>query len=168
MKNYIALLLVCCCLAGCTNAPGDFETSKEKMEKERKGSILGEDALTWKWSKDEKDKAPDARKTEAGDPLWSAASQVTSSYPISFSNFHAHIIQTGWIYTPDNASIRHRFTIRVLGKEPKADNLEVLMMMEKKSGSNWTPATPDMAIRHALVDRIVSEATRIYDQHKRD
>jgi hypothetical protein len=42
------------------------------------------------------------------------------------------------------------------------------MMMEKKNGSSWTPATPDMAIRHALVDRIVSEATRIYDQHKRD
>lgn len=168
MKNYLAVLAVCFCVVGCNSAPGDFDTAKEKMEKERKGSILGEDALTWKWSKDEKGKAPDAKKSEATDPLWSAVSQVAAEYPISFSNFHAKIIQTDWIYTTEKPDIRHRFTIRLLGKEPKADNLDVLMMMEKKVGSNWTPATPDMNIRHALVDRIVSEATRIYDQHKRD
>jgi hypothetical protein len=168
MYNYLVTLFVCTCLVGCGGAPGDFESPKEKMERERKGSVFGEDALTWKWSKDEIDKKPDTKKIEATDPLWTAVSQVTSEYPISFSNFHAHIIQTDWIYKPESPDVRYRFTVRLLGKEPKADNLEVLMMMEKKQGSNWAPTAPNMSIRHALVERIISEAIRIYDQHKRD
>lgn len=168
MKNYAELLLVSTVLVGCTGAPGDFETSTEKTKKERNGSIFGEGSSAWKWSKDEKDKIPDEKKTEAEDPLWAAVSQVASEFPISFSNFHARIIQTDWIYAPEKPDARHRFTVRLLGRAPKADNLEVLMMMEKKNGSNWAPATPDMAIRQALVERVISEAIRIYDQHKRD
>lgn len=165
MKSYLTLLLFCVTLSSCSNneATGGFDTAKERLDQERKGSVLGKDALTWKWSKDA------SEKTATGDdPMWTAVSRITSEHPISFNNFHARIIQTDWIASADKPDIRYRFTVRVLGKSPKADNLEVLMMMEKKQGSNWVTATPDTSIRHALIDRIVSEATRIYDQNKRD
>ena len=165
MKTYLTLLLCCIALSSCSNndTPGGFDTAKERMDEERKGSVLGKDALTWKWSKE-----ADEKTVTGDDPMWIAVSRITSEYPISFNNFHARIIQTEWITPVDKTEIRYRFTLRVLGKSPKADNLEVLMMMEKKQGSNWTAATPDTSIRHALIDRIVSEATRIYDQNKRD
>ncbi len=165
MKAYLILLASGAILSSCSNnsTPGDFQTAKEKTEEERKGSIFGKDALSWKWSKD-----ADEKTATADDPMWNAVSQVASEHPISFNNFHARIIQTEWIVSPDRPDIRYRFTIRVLGKSPVADNLDVLMMMEKKQGSNWIVTTPDTSIRHALIDRIVNEATRIYDKNKRD
>jgi hypothetical protein len=165
MKAYFTLLLCCITLSNCSNndTPGGFETAKELMDEERKGSVLGKDALTWKWAKD-----ADEKTLTSDDPMWTAVSRITSEHPISFNNFHARIVQTDWIMTPDKPEVRYRFTIRVLGKSPKADNLEVLMMMEKKQGSNWIAATPDTSIRQTLIDRIVSEAIRIYDQNKRD
>ncbi len=165
MKAYLTLLLGCIALSSCSNneTPGDFDSAKERMDQERKGSVFGKDALTWKWSKEADEKA-----ITNDDPMWAAVSHIGSEYPISFNNFHARIIQTDWFVPADKPEIRYRFTLRVLGKSPKADNLEVLMMMEKKQGSNWIVATPDTSIRHALIDRIVSEATRIYDQNKRD
>ncbi len=166
MKAYLITLLFCCVtLSSCSNnnTPGSFDTAKERMDEERKGSVLGKDAMTWKWSKD-----ADEKTATGDDPMWTAVSRITSEHPISFNNFHARIIQTGWITSSDKPDVRYRFTIRVLGKSPKADNLEVLMMMEKKQGSNWVTATPDSSIRQALIDRIVSEAIRIYDRNKRD
>ncbi len=166
MKAYLITLLFCCVtLSSCSNnnTPGSFDTAKERMDEERKGSVLGKDAMTWKWSKD-----ADEKTATGDDPMWTAVSRITSAHPISFNNFHARIIQTDWITSSDKPDVRYRFTIRVLGKSPKADNLEVLMMMEKKQGSNWVTATPDSSIRQALIDRIVSEAIRIYDQNKRD
>lgn len=165
MKTYLALLLCSVTLSSCSNkdTPSSFETAKERMDEERKGSVLGKDALIWKWSKNADEKA-----VTGDDSMWAAVGRITSEYPISFNNFHARIIQTDWIIPADKPEARYRFTIRVLGKSPKADNLEVLMMMEKKQATNWIAATPDTSIRHALIDRIVSEATRIYDQNKRD
>ncbi len=165
MKTYLTLLLCCIALSSCSNndTPGGFDTAKERLDQDRKGSVLGKDALTWKWSKDADEKA-----VTGDDPMWTAVSRITSEYPISFNNFHARIIQTEWITPVDKTEIRYRFTLRVLGKSPKADNLEILMMMEKKQGNDWILATPDTSIRHDLIDRIVSEATRIYDQNKRD
>lgn len=165
MKAYLTLLLCCISLSSCSsnNTPGSFETAKERMDEERKGSVLGKDALTWKWSKDA------TEKTITGDdPMWAAVSRITAEHPISFNNFHARIIQTEWITPDDKTEIRYRFTIHVLEKSPKAENLDVLMMMEKKQGSNWVRTTPDTSVRQALIDRIVSEAIRIYDQNKRD
>jgi hypothetical protein len=164
MKLYLSLLACGLALSGCTNnAPGDFNTAKEKLDEERKGNVFGKDALSWKWSKD-----ADEKTVTANDPLWTAVSRVTSEYPISFNNFHARIIQTDWIMPTNKPDIRYRFTIRLLGKSPTADNIEMLMMMEKKQGTTWMVAAPDSSIRHALIDRIVSEAVRIYDQNKRD
>lgn len=164
MKLYLSLLTCCLVLSNCSNTkPGDFDTAKEKLDEERKGSVFGKDTLGWKWSKD-----ADEKTVTGDDPLWTATKNITSEYPISFNNFHARIMQTDWITPADNQNIRYRFTIRLLGKSPKADNIEMLMMMEKKQGSNWMIATPDTAIRQALIDRIVSEAVRIYDQNKRD
>ena len=164
MKLYLSLLVCCLGLSSCsTNKPGDFDTAKEKLDEERKGSVFGKDALSWKWSKD-----ADEKTVTADDPMWAAVSRITSEYPISFNNFHARIIQTDWIMPADKPDIRYRFTIRLLGKSPTADNIEILMMMEKKQGTTWMVATPDTSIRQALIDRIVSEAVRIYDQNKRD
>ncbi|MDP3935586.1 MAG: DUF3576 domain-containing protein [Alphaproteobacteria bacterium] len=165
MKAYLTLLFCCVTLSSCSNnnTTGGFDTAKERLDQERKGSVLGKDALTWKWSKDADEKA-----VTSDDPMWAAVGRVTSEHPISFNNFHARIIQTDWIMPADRPDIRYRFTLRVLGKSPKADNLEILMMMEKKQGSNWIVSTPDTSIRRALIDAIVSEATRIYDQNKRD
>lgn len=164
MKLYLSLLVCCLGLSSCSNnTPGDFDTAKEKLDEERKGSVFGKDALTWKWSKD-----ADEKTVTADDPMWAAVNRVTSEYPISFNNFHARIIQTDWIMPADKPDTRYRFTIRLLGKSPTADNIEILMMMEKKQGPTWMVATPDTSIRQALIDRIVSEAVRIYDQNKRD
>lgn len=164
MKAYLTLLLCCVTLSSCSNnTPGDFDTAKEKLDEERKGSVFGKDALSWKWSKD-----ADEQAVTADDPMWTAVSRITSEYPISFNNFHARIIQTDWIMSADKPDIRYRFTIRLLGKSPTTDNIEVLTMMEKKQATNWLVVTPDTSIKHALVDRVVSEAVRIYDQNKRD
>lgn len=164
MKSYLTLLFCCVTLSSCSNNnTGGFDTAKERMDAERKGSVLGKDALTWKWSKD-----ADEKSVTGDDPMWAAVSRIMSEHPISFNNFHARIIQTDWITPADKPDVRYRFTVRVLGKSPKADNLEVLMMMEKKQGSNWATTTPDTSVRHTLIERIVSEATRIYDQNKRD
>ncbi|MBH1990019.1 MAG: DUF3576 domain-containing protein [Alphaproteobacteria bacterium] len=165
MKAYLITLLFCgIALSSCSNnTPSGFDTAKERLDEERKGSVLGKDALTWEWSKD-----ADEKTVTGDDPMWAAVSRITSEHPISFNNFHARIIQTEWITPADKTDIRYRFTFHVLGKSPKADSLEVLMMMEKKQGSNWVTATPDTSIRQALIDRIVSEAIRIYDQNKRD
>jgi hypothetical protein len=164
MKIYLNLLLCCLGLSSCSNhAPADFDTAKERSDDERKGSVFGKDALSWKWSKD-----ADEKTVTANDPLWTAVSRVTSEYPISFNNFHARIIQTDWIMSAEKPDVRYRFTVRLLGKSPTADNIEVLMMIEKKRDKNWTAADPDTSIKHALIDKIVSEAIRIYDQNKRD
>ena len=164
MKLYLSLLVSCLGLSSCSNnTPGDFDTARETLYSERKGSVLGTDALTWKWSKD-----ADEKTVTSDDPLWTATSRVTSEYPISFNNFHARIIQTDWIMPAAKPDIRYRFTIRLLGKSPTAENIEMLMTMEKKQGTTWMTATPDTSIRTALIDGIVSEAVRIYDQNKRD
>lgn len=166
MKQYTFLLLSIL-LVGCASSskdvPGDFRTAKERTEEEMKGSVFGKDALGWKWNKD-----ADEKTATSDDPLWSATSKVVAEYPISFNNFHARIIQTDWINHPEKTDIRYRFTVRLLGKSPRADNLEVLMMAERKQGAVWTTVLPDTALRKTLIDRIIIEATQIYDQNKRD
>lgn len=166
MKVCFALLGVSCVLAGCgasNSAPADFRTPKEIMEEERKGSVFGKDALTWKWS-EHQDTTAEGRT----DPLWNAVGFVMSVYPVTFNNFHARLIQTDWVSTDDKPDLRYRFTVRLLGKEPRPDNVDILMMAEKKVGSNWAATQPDYALRKALLDRIVMEAHKRYDETKKN
>jgi hypothetical protein len=165
MKTYLTPLLCCVALSCCSNntSNNNVDTAQERLEEERKGSVFGKDALTWKWSKN-----ADEKTVTAGDPLWSATTHIMNEYPITFKNFHARLIQTDWITSANKESIRYRFTIRLLGKSPKAEHLDVLMIMERKLNNTWIPATPDMSIRKTLTDRIVMEAIKIYDQNKRD
>jgi|GEM_PF-2306787 len=166
MKLY-SFLLLSVFLMGCSSSskdvPGDFRTAKERTEEEMKGSVFGKDALGWKWNKD-----ADEKTATLDDPLWGAASKIMSEYPISFNNFHARIIQTDWINHTEKTDIRYRFTVRLLGKMPREDNLEILMMAEKKQGAAWVTILPDAALRKTLIDRIIIEATQLYDRNKRD
>lgn len=160
---FLLSILLFGCSSNSKDVPGDFRTAKERTEEEMKGSVFGKDALGWKWSKDADEKA-----VTSDDPLWNAASKVMSEYPISFNNFHARIIQTDWINHTEKNDLRYRFTVRILGKSPRADNLEVLMMAERKQGAAWTTVLPDISLKKTLIDRIVIEATQIYDRNKRD
>lgn len=166
MKNYLLLflgfLLIGCSGSSNTQAP-DFRTAKERTEEEMKGSVFGKDALGWKWNKD-----TDEKTATSDDPLWTATSKVMAEHPISFNNFHARIIQTDWIINNENPTLRYRFTVRLLGKSPKADNLNVVVIAEKKQGDLWAQAFPDAALRDSLINRILMEANRIYDINKRD
>lgn len=166
MKSYSCLLLGIL-LVGCSSSskdvPGDFRTAKERTEEEMKGSIFGKDALGWKWNKN-----ADEKTATSDDPLWTATSKVMAEYPISFNNFHARIIQTDWIINNENPILRYRFTVRILGKSPKADNVSVVVLAEKKQGDSWAQAFPDAALRDSLINRILMEANRIYDINKRD
>lgn len=154
-------------LVGCSGSskdvPGDFRTAKERTEEERKGSVFGKDALSWKWSKN-----GDEKIAESDDPLWAATSRIMAEHPISFSNVSARIIQTDWVEHPDKKDLRSRFTVRLLGKEPTVNNLDVLVMTEKKQASAWVSTSVDTQTRNALISKIIMEAARIYDENKRD
>jgi hypothetical protein len=151
------------CSSNSTETPADFRTAKERTEEEMKGSVFGKDAIGWKWAKN-----ADEKTVVGDDPLWIATSKIMTEYPISFNNFHARLIQTDWIVSNDKSDLRYRFTVRLLGKSPDPSNIDILMIMEKKQQNSWARLVPDTSIRQALIDKIIMEATRIYDQNKRD
>lgn len=164
MKQHLSLLFLMFLIAGCGgnyNPNADTRSLKERMEDEREGSVLGKDALSWQWG------AEAEKKAAAKDPVWEASSRVLSNHPISFSNYHARIIQTDWIELNDLN--RYRVTLRTLGVEVKEDSLNISVLQQNKTDSGWKSLPiADVNLVRRLKDKILMEATRIYDAAKRD
>lgn len=156
---FFVLFIVGC--SGASEEKADFRTAEERMNDERKGSILGKDALKWEWGQNKADKAA------VQDPMWVAASAVLAQHPVSFSNFHARIIQTDWIALSESS--RYRVTVRTTGVEPKKDNINLTVLEQVKQNGEWRNVpVADRSLQQNIESKIIMEATRIYDSIKRD
>lgn len=164
MKQYFATIFLMFLLAACSSnidSDGDFRTAAERMADERKGSLLGKEALTWEWHKG------GSKSLAKQDPMWEGASLVLSRYPISFTNYHARIIQTDWI--PRAEGRRYRLTLRTKGTLPKLDNLSITVLEQVNNKGNWENLpVAEPALIKSITNKILMEATRIHDTKKID
>lgn len=165
MKLYV-LIISSLFIVGCSSSQrtGDFRSASEIAKDEKKGNVFGKDRLGWRWQKDEDEKSDAASQ----DPTWTAANIVLSQYPVSFSNFSAKIVQTNWINASNDDKKRYRITVRLLGKAPEKENIEVLVFFEQLNNQVWEKATGNNDVKNEIAEKILHHAVQIFDRQKKD
>ena len=141
-KIRVSLLVVTCLITGCSSLSALNPWHKEKTDEQKTVSVY--------------------EKNNVNHYLWEASLAKTARMPIITKDLEQGIIRSNWMVVNGVPDEKFRITVRFLGKELRADGLEVNVDEMKKIRGEWVEKQPNPYLAPEIEKIILKQASVLY------
>lgn len=160
-------VLLGACSGGELKLPRKTATGEigRKYESDPRSTIFGEDGISFGGAKEQAGAGAGGGGIGVNSYLWRATLDTVSFLPVTNADPFGGVILTDWYAPPETPSERFKLNVYVLGRELRADGIQVSIFRQVTDPSGaWRDAQVDPEASRKIEDSILTRARQLRNE----
>lgn len=162
LRRILLILSLSLFLTACENATPREVLGEEELENKEIGRIFGNDFLNFSTERDAQQGGAASGGIAVNGFLWRATLDTIAFFPLAQADPFGGVIITDWHAPPETPNTRFKLNIIILGRELRADGLQVsVFRQDRNAAGQWMQQPVAAETVAALENAILTKAREL-------
>lgn len=165
MKAKYSIFLLFVSMIGFSSLASDYPKSKEDREKERMGSLVGGEGLTFRPFHSKNDSTMSSSYSNVNKYLWDATREVLSFMPESSVDLSSGSYITDWYSTQEAPKYSYKVSVTISGNLITPESIHVIVHEKSLKNGQWYNLPTSKKLSAKFEDKIIRKARDLHIQN---